>query len=445
MPKDEIDMIVSSPNAIRHFEQYMGFWAVHEPFMEAALAQVRTMDWASHIQEAQVKAVNAPPNIFYSVDDGVATIELRGAMTKYGSSLSNAPSSVDLTRAVRRAGRNTDVKSIVLIIDSPGGTVSGTSDLAEAVAKVTAIKPVYAYIEDMAASAAYWVASQATKVYANSSAQIGNIGTFIVLKDISKQEEDAGRKTIVVKAGEFKAVGVPGAPITEEQVADVQSLINDVNALFVGAVMHGRHFTEEQVSAVADGRIHIGANAMKIGLIDGVLDFADVMSLATGKKATKLRRSKMEDEKESPVATQLVSEPSAATFAEIKATCIGADDSFICTQLERKSTVAEASAAWMSEQNKRIELATAKAAHKPGVEPVTSNSVARDDAPSEASEEAYCARVRELCASGMTHLKASIQAAKQMPEAHAAYLRSTNEKRVHHLIDHREALTQAQR
>ncbi|MHB8862043.1 MAG: S49 family peptidase [Pirellulaceae bacterium] len=134
------------------------------------------------------------------------------------------------------------------------------------------------FLDDLTASAAYWVASQATKVYANNkTALIGSIGTFAVLIDQSKRAEQLGVKVHVIKAGDFKGTGTPGTAITDKQLAHMQHIVDAANAEFLRGVATGRKMGSLAISAVADGRVHVAAEAKRLGLIDDVKPFDDVV------------------------------------------------------------------------------------------------------------------------------------------------------------------------
>jgi len=281
---------------VPHIEQYLGLWAMHEPGFLALLEQVNGMDLLAHIRSQQQNQVQvqagqgstdgraAKPlggervvEPLYETVDGVAVIELAGVMVKYASSFSNYAGSVTLRRAVRQAVADAAVNSILLRVDSPGGTVAGTDDLANEVFAAGRAKPVVAFIEDMGASAAYYVASQAGRVLANPSGHVGSIGTYAVVYDYSEEFKKAGVKAHVIRAGRLKGAGVPGTEITAEQLAEWQRWIDQFYELFVAAVARGRGLNTEQALELADGRMHVGAAARKLGLIDGVVSFDDLL------------------------------------------------------------------------------------------------------------------------------------------------------------------------
>jgi hypothetical protein len=101
--------------------------------------------------------------------------------------------------------------------------VAGTEELAADVAALAKIKPVHAFIDDLGASAAYWVASQAQAVYATASARVGSIGVILPFIDSTEAFKQAGLKVEVFAAGKFKSAGTPGVPLTDAQRALLQS------------------------------------------------------------------------------------------------------------------------------------------------------------------------------------------------------------------------------
>lgn len=224
-------------------------------------------------------AAPARPRKPYPMSGGVAQLSLSGPMSKGGSpSLFDGASTVALRRQVRQAANDPDVTAILLRVDSPGGEVAGTGDLAADVRAAAQHKPLYAYAEDLCASAAYWVASQSNAVYANPGARVGSIGTYLVVPDSSGLADKLGVRVHVVRAGEHKGAGVDGAPVTDAHLAHFQGQVDDLNAQFVAAVRRGRNMTAEQAAALADGRVYVGAKAREAGLIDGVTSYDNVLA-----------------------------------------------------------------------------------------------------------------------------------------------------------------------
>jgi len=197
-----------------------------------------------------------------------------------------------LRQQIRHAFRNTDAAGILLRFDSPGGTVAGTEDLAADIAAAAGGKPVYGYAEDLCASAAYWGYSQCTKTFANATALVGSIGTYMAIEDLSGHAEQLGVKVHVIRAGTFKGAGTPGTEITDDQLAEWQRIVDELNAHFIAGVARGRRMGESKVRELADGRVHVGQAAVQLGLVDVIESFDDTLARlsrdAKGKGATRL-------------------------------------------------------------------------------------------------------------------------------------------------------------
>lgn len=216
----------------------------------------------------------------------VAIVRLDGVLTKYGF-LGDARGSMALkTDVLKSLGRDDSIDAVMLVIDSPGGTVAGTIDLADAVYAVRQIKPVVAYIEDLAASAAYWIASQGTAVYANNAgAVIGSVGAYFVMIDMSRMFEARGIETVVIRSGANKGVGVAGDTITDSQRQGVQRRVDAIAKLFVAGIGRGRGITAKAIEPMADGSVFPSTMAIAAGLIDGVADFETLLvSIVKGMK-----------------------------------------------------------------------------------------------------------------------------------------------------------------
>jgi signal peptide peptidase SppA len=206
----------------------------------------------------------------YTVDRaGIATTALIGSMMK-GDSKYGGTNTLRSRRAIRKAVADEDVRAILLHIDSPGGTVAGTGELANDIRQANTQKPVYAHIEDTGASAAYWVASQARRVTATPTSQIGSIGTVAVVEDTSGAAKASGIEVHVVASGPYKGAFVDGAEVTEEHLDYLRELVRSMNGHFLRGVSKGRSMPIGEVRNIADGQVHLAAEAQALGLIDAV-------------------------------------------------------------------------------------------------------------------------------------------------------------------------------
>ncbi len=207
---------------------------------------------------------------------GILIIEITDTIMK-GSSSFGGTSSVEVRRALRSAVNNEEIKGILLSIDSPGGTVDGTDDLAREVAKVNQIKPVFAHFDGMMASAAFWIGAQASYISGTRTSLVGSLGTVNVVRDFSEAFEKEGIKTHVISTGKFKGAFVQGAEVTKEQIADLQGIVDSMNQFFKAAVKEARGFSTEQTNNLFDGRIHIAQTGLELGLIDQIQTFDEAL------------------------------------------------------------------------------------------------------------------------------------------------------------------------
>jgi signal peptide peptidase SppA len=259
-------------------------WAIHAPNGKALWEQLRNTDALVHEREYKASRADTSPYGIGSTDEdgytiwnGIAIISIAGPMTKSLTSLDNGCSTVDARRQIRNAARNDAITGILLRIYSPGGSVSGTEDLANDVREAVKTKMVWTYFEDLGCSAAYWVGSQADKCFANATAIIGSIGTYMAIADFSGMYELAGVKVHVLSTGPQKGAATEGTEITDDQLAAFQKTVNDLNTHFLSAVATGRSMALKKVQAVATGDVWIGDQAVANGLIDGIASMDQVL------------------------------------------------------------------------------------------------------------------------------------------------------------------------
>ena len=149
-----------------------------------------------------------------TVENGVGIVTIHGALMKrpdfFARLLLDATDMEDVAAALEAARDRADVQAVFLDVDSPGGTVNGTPELAALVADVSKAKYTYAFTDGQMCSAAYWIASQADAIFATPSARVGSIGVLMPMLDETKAFEQAGLKVELFAAGKFKSIGVAG-------------------------------------------------------------------------------------------------------------------------------------------------------------------------------------------------------------------------------------------
>lgn len=170
---------------------------------------------------------------------------------------------------LRQAETNTNIKAVLLRINSPGGTVGASQELYNAVKRVReAHKPVIVSIADMAASGGYYTAVAATSIFINPGSLAGSIGVIMSGYDASGLLEKLGIKYRAITSGVNKDTGTPFKPMTEEQRQLMQELIMNTYGQFLKAVAEGRGKTLEETRPYADGRVFTGEQAVEYGFAD---------------------------------------------------------------------------------------------------------------------------------------------------------------------------------
>lgn len=180
-------------------------------------------------------------------------------------------STLRLSQIMGRLAADPTIETIFLDIDSPGGYVTGTQEAADAVYAARKKKRVVALVNPLAASAAYWIASQAETVIGVPSADVGSIGVFMCHYDCSKMLSDAGIKPTYIYAGEYKTEGNSSEPLGDEARAFYQSEVDGTYSDFVNAVARGRGVTAQVVmDKFGKGRCYGAKDAKKLGMIDEI-------------------------------------------------------------------------------------------------------------------------------------------------------------------------------
>jgi signal peptide peptidase SppA len=224
-------------------------------------------------EEAAAAATSVPTQ-----PSKIALIPVSGPLTPrgswYGSSLSQIASQV------ARAAADPDVAGIVLDVDSPGGTVAGTAEAAAAVADAASRKPVIAVVNTLAASAAYWIASQASEIVMSPSADVGSIGAMVMHVDYGKALEEAGITVTMIRSEQSpkKNEAHPFGPLSDDARANLQSRVDDAGGAFIKAVASGRKVSQAKVKEeFGQGRMFGAKDAVARGMADRVATLDQVV------------------------------------------------------------------------------------------------------------------------------------------------------------------------
>ena len=212
----------------------------------------------------------------------VAIIPWNGIMVKSAGMLQEmcmgAVAHERLAHAIAQARADSQIKTVVFDINSPGGTVLGTPELASVAAQLSREKMTYAFTDGVMASAAVYAGIQARETYLTPSAKIGSIGTIMGVLDDSVRMQMEGLKLELFTAGTHKGIGRSGRALSNEDRAYLQSIVDDANAGFVAAVKQARKGVAPE--ALTSAKVYTGHQAVSVGLADGlVASWEDFVSL----------------------------------------------------------------------------------------------------------------------------------------------------------------------
>jgi signal peptide peptidase SppA len=169
---------------------------------------------------------------------------------------------------VKRQLADPSVKNIDLIIDSPGGSVLGLPETADVIHAANRIKPVRAFVSGIAASAAYWLASQASTITLTPSGEVGSVGVLDLHADISKALESSGVKITAVVSDPKKVERAPFTALTDDARAHMQSGVNAWYGDFLSAVKRGRGLRAVTSGNFGGGRMLNSRDAWSLGMVD---------------------------------------------------------------------------------------------------------------------------------------------------------------------------------
>jgi len=213
---------------------------------------------------------HGPQTDIFSKKEGVGIVELKGLIV----------SSEQTLKHLTEFRNNSNVKSIVLRIESPGGAVGAAQEIYQEVMRTNSVKPVVASMGSMGASGGYYAALGAERIIANPGTMTGSIGVIVKFPNLEGLFEKIGYKSEVIKSGPLKDVGAGDRPLSKEERKLMQDLIDNVYDQFVRHIAAARDMEEDIVRGLADGRIYTGEQALEVGLIDSLGNFTDAITIA---------------------------------------------------------------------------------------------------------------------------------------------------------------------
>ena len=221
-----------------------------------------------------------------TVQDGrgpgkIAQVTLRGIITSSASGVLGETMVDDLKIQLHQAAMDNEVKAIVLYVDSPGGEVTASDTIYDAVCRARIKKPVVVYMGSLAASGGYYVSCGGSYLLADDTSLTGSIGVIIETLNYQSLMGKVGVDAVVFKSGQFKDMLSGARPMTDAEKAYVQNMVMQTYGKFVGIVARERKLPEDQLrSGIADGRVLSGRDALKEKLIDQLGQIEDAYAKA---------------------------------------------------------------------------------------------------------------------------------------------------------------------
>jgi signal peptide peptidase SppA len=236
----------------------------------------------SNLRAYAPRAASAPTPL-QREGGGVVIVPVTGVLMRrtgiFGAILGGT-STQEIESVLAAVAADPQVRFIVLEIDSPGGEVSASQGLANAVRRAAAVKEVCAWINGAyCASGAMWVASQADEIYSSTSvASVGSIGVVARHVDYSGANKALGITVSEVTAGKYKRIASSDAPLSSEGRATLQAHVDALYAEFLADVARGRGITIDAAEKLANGRTFTAREAVARGLIDGIVAIEDLFA-----------------------------------------------------------------------------------------------------------------------------------------------------------------------
>lgn len=258
--------------ALAVFVVLLVMWGISSSITKSDKAQEKSsfLDYINGIDQANATQV-------YREGSGkaLALLKLDGIIMENSadsSYLSNGYNHQVFLKQLENAFSRQDISGVLLQVNSPGGGVYESDEIYNLIMdlKATYKKPLVVYMSQEAASGGYYVSMAADKIYANRNTLTGSIGVIIRTYNYQQLADKIGIKDVTFKSGEQKDLLNPMRPLTEQESAIMQGLVNESYGFFVDIVAKGRHMDRNQVLQLADGRVYSGTQAQNLGLVDFV-------------------------------------------------------------------------------------------------------------------------------------------------------------------------------
>ena len=265
-------------------------WAIHPAKFNELLSVLLFRAGGGEFTAEEIEARIGPRGSAAPVRaHGVAVVPIRGVLAHRMSGIeaaSGGMSTEQIGSMLKAVMADESVGTILFDIDSPGGTVPGVQELAAQMFAIRGVKRQVAHVNSLAASAAYWLASQADEIVSTPSGAVGSIGVFTAHQNLSKALEQDGIDVTLISAGKHKVEGNPFEPLSDEARDVLQGRVDRAYAQFVKDVARGRGVTPAAVrGGYGEGRALDADEAKAAGLIDRIGTFDDTLGRVVGRRA----------------------------------------------------------------------------------------------------------------------------------------------------------------
>lgn len=208
--------------------------------------------------------------VIFGPGERVGVVEIQGVLTK----------SRAIIKQLDRYRDDRNIKAIVLRIDSPGGAVGPAQEILREVEKVRQKKKIVASLGTVAASGGYYIACGADFIMANRGTATGSIGVIMQFTNVEGLTKKLGLDLFNLKAGRYKDAGSPFRPMTPEDKAYLQGLLDNIYQQFLSDVARNRKIPLARVRILAEGKVYSGEEAKQIGLVDAFGNLPDAIEKA---------------------------------------------------------------------------------------------------------------------------------------------------------------------
>lgn len=247
-------------------------WSANEPASDEVMATVAQDKSA---RDSRKQSANQAGG------GNIAVLPFYGVVTQRPVENVSGPgalSTQQFTQSLRAALADDSVGQILIDIDSPGGSVYGVGELAEEIYQARSVKPIVAFANSLAASAAYWVGAAASEFYVTPGGEVGSIGVWMAHEDWSEAIAEEGVKPTLISAGKYKVEGNMYQALDADALAFLQSRVDDYYATFTKGVARGRNVSINQVrDGMGQGRVLGASAALAENMVDGVATFDEVI------------------------------------------------------------------------------------------------------------------------------------------------------------------------